>query len=48
MVSIFFGVMTMILVLLAIVSLVCDEVKVKFWIVGISAALAIIFNMLGL
>lgn len=38
----------MILLLLAIVSLVCDEVKIKFWTVGISAALAIIFNILGL
>lgn len=48
MISVFFGVITMILLLLAIISLVCDEVKIKFWIVGISAALAIIFNALGL
>lgn len=48
MISVFFGVITIILLLLAIISLVCDEVKIKFWTVGIAAALAIILNALGL
>lgn len=48
MISVFLGVITMILLLLAIVSLVCDEVKIKFYYVGISAALAIILNALEL